>query len=678
MDFRKDINGLRAIAVLLVLLFHFGAAGFGGGFIGVDVFFVISGFLMTNIISAGIDKGSFSIFGFYRARLARLYPALLAVVAATLLFGLFMIEPGALKQIARDGVSALLFVSNMLFWRQAGYFGAPADSMWFLHTWSLSVEWQFYLIYPVVLVIAFPLLPGRAARFGLLAAGFVLSLALSVMAGEAFANTSIVSAGFYTLPTRAWEMLAGGLVALWPPRQATGAPRLALLSEVAGLVLVGIAVAIFSGETTWPSWNALLPTAGTMLVLLARNPRSVVAFAPLQRIGDWSYSIYLWHWPLVAGMAYFGIAGGASKAAAFALSVLAGWASYRFIEQPCRRALKSPSQKPSMPGRRFTPLAGPLAGLMACAVATMAASAVVMAANGFPQRNEAVAAVYRQSLDADADYRFPFHLCGGTTTFGKSLRPCELGQPSAGSDVLIIGDSFAEIWHARVEKLSPDLTDRAVVFVTKGGCPPLKGLRRTAAGFGCEAFHEMGMKLAKGERFGTVIYIGMWASYFQIGAHNAVICNNGGTCVSAGTPAGLSLAISNFGEEVDELRAQGKKVVILTTGPYPHFDVPSELRRLAFHGGPAPADWSFDFSTVLARSEPVDAGLMTLAAHGATVIDLPSLLCKNLICPLLREGAPLYTDESHLRSDYTEVMGSFLDPFLRDREIRSPDVHSAL
>lgn len=674
MDFRKDINGLRAVAVLLVLLFHFGAPGFEGGFIGVDVFFVISGFLMTNIISSGIDKGSFSIFGFYRARLVRLYPALLAVVAATLLLGLMTIEPGALKQIARDGMSALLFVSNMLFWRQAGYFAAPADSMWFLHTWSLSVEWQFYLIYPVVLVLAFPFLPGRAARFGLLAAGFALSLVLSVTAGEAFANPSIVSAGFYTLPTRAWEMLAGGLVALCPSRGLAGTPRMAALPEVTGLMLVAIATVMFSGETTWPSYNALLPTAGTMLVLVASNSRSVIAFAPLQRIGDWSYSIYLWHWPLVAGLAYFDIAGGGWKAAAFALSILAGWTSYRFIEQPCRAALKVPLQKTASSGKRFVPMAA----LMACAIGTMAVSAVVMAANGFPQRNEAVAAVYKQSIDADADYRFPFHLCGGTTMFGKSLRPCEMGISSPGKDVLIIGDSFAETWHARVEKLSPGITDRAVVFVTKGGCPPLKGFRRTIAGFGCEAFHQMGMKLAQSERFGTVIYIGMWASYFEIGTHNAVICSTAKGCVSASTPAGLSLALSNFGEEVDDLHARGKKVVILTTGPYPHFDVPSQLRRLAFHGRPPPADWSFDFSEVLARSEPVDAGLLTLAERGATVIDLPALLCEKLICPLIRDGAPLYTDEAHLRSDYTQDMGRFLDPFLRTGETGSAENHPAL
>ncbi|MGB3418047.1 MAG: acyltransferase [Mesorhizobium sp.] len=216
MKFREDINGMRAVAVILVLLFHFGAPGFDAGFIGVDVFFVISGFLMTGIIVAGLEQRRFSVLGFYRARIARLYPALLAVVAATLAFGLAFVEPGALEGIARDGIAALLFVSNFVFLKQAGYFGAQADTMWLLHTWSLSVEWQFYLIYPIVLALAFPFLPSRLGRFGLLLAGFVLSLALSTVLGTVFDNDRIISADFYMLPPRAWEMLAGGLVVLWP------------------------------------------------------------------------------------------------------------------------------------------------------------------------------------------------------------------------------------------------------------------------------------------------------------------------------------------------------------------------------------------------------------------------------------------------------------------------------
>ncbi len=339
MKFREDINGMRAVAVILVLLFHFGAPGFDAGFIGVDVFFVISGFLMTGIIVAGLEQRRFSVLGFYRARIARLYPALLAVVAATLAFGLAFVEPGALEGIARDGIAALLFVSNFVFLKQAGYFGAQADTMWLLHTWSLSVEWQFYLIYPIVLALAFPFLPSRLGRFGLLLAGFVLSLALSTVLGTVFDNDRIISADFYMLPPRAWEMLAGGLVVLWPWRAPAWAPRARSL-EIAGILVVFSSLLLFSRETPWPSFTALVPVGGTMLVLAAHAPRSTLAAAPLQRIGAWSYSIYLWHWPLVAAIAYFGVTGPLVAPLACAASLLAGWASYRFIEQPCRVLLK--------------------------------------------------------------------------------------------------------------------------------------------------------------------------------------------------------------------------------------------------------------------------------------------------------------------------------------------------
>ncbi len=652
MGFRQDINGLRAIAVLMVLLFHFGAPGFGAGFVGVDVFFVISGFLMSSIIVSGLEEKNFSILGFYRSRFFRLYPALLAMVVLTLLFGLVFVEPVALEGIARHGLSALLFISNFVFWRAAGYFGAPADSMWMLHTWSLSVEWQFYLIYPVILALAMRYTTGRAALFVLLLIGFIPSLALAILLAIAFPNDHLVSAGFYLLPSRAWEMLAGGLVFLWPWRRP-GWPSSALTAiEAVGITLIISSLFLVSEATPWPSYAALLPVAGTMLVLAARSPNSVLAFGPLQSIGTGSYSIYLWHWPLVAAIAYFGWSGPVVVPAAFVLSLLAGWASYRLIERPSQAWLKG--------GR------GPRAIMRmgGVAFAGVAACAVVMLGHGLPMRNPAAAKAREASLVAAADYQFPLSRCEGTSMFGTTLRSCELGSASKHEDVLVVGDSFAQVWYPRVAALEPNA--HAVVFITKGGCPPVAGLDRRQPGFGCAAFHQLAMEQARGSRFHTIIVAGMWTSYFVKNQANSVITGQDGRLLSTGSDAGLAAVLQSLGRDVDELRALGKNVVVLTTTPYPGLDIPAELRRRVFAGDPPPSDWNFDFrSTVMAKAEPIDDGLLTLASHGATVVNLARLLCVNMICPAARDDNPLYIDAAHLRSSYAASVGTFLDRFIR-------------
>jgi len=509
MDFRKDINGLRAVAVILVLLFHFHTPGFTAGFVGVDVFFVISGFLMTGIILRAVDAGDFSLLRFYRARLARLYPALLTMVAATLLFGLVFIEPGALARIAADGVSALLFVSNILFWREAGYFGAPADTMWLLHTWSLSVEWQFYLVYPLVLMFAAPFFRGTRARFLLLGAGFAASLALSVAAAELVANDRLVSFGFYMLPTRAWEMLAGGLVALRPDLLHGLGDRARRALELAGLAAIAASLALFSDTTPWPSFHALLPVAGATLVLAAASGRSALSAAPLQHLGAWSYSIYLWHWPVVAALAYFGFDHAVDLAAGLLLSLVLGWASLRFVERPSRAWLAALPAAGNGEGRMARPRFPAMGALAAAAFAVIALDAFTALQGGLPQRRPELVPVYAATLDAAADYAYPFGDCGGTTRAGNALRPCVVGAPSPQGDVLVIGDSFAEIWYPRVAALEAELRDHAVVFLTKGGCAPIAGMERVEPGMGCARFNDMAMAEARSGRYRTVILAGM-------------------------------------------------------------------------------------------------------------------------------------------------------------------------
>ncbi|MDT3736058.1 MAG: acyltransferase family protein [Denitratisoma sp.] len=334
-DFRADINGLRAVAVIAVVLFHFRVAGFSGGFVGVDAFFVISGYLMTRIILGPLAQGRFSVFGFYLARARRIFPALAALSALLLLYGWFALSPMDYKLLAKHAGASLLFLSNQVYWKESGYFDADAHEKWLLHTWSLSVEWQFYLLYPLLIVAVHRLFRRPGGVAGALWAVFLASLAWS--AWLAFADPS---KAFFLLPTRAWEMLAGGLIFVHQDACNRLAQRLRW-REPAGLAALLAASLWLTPDTPWPGLAALLPVAGAALLILGSDGRTrLLGSAALQGIGRWSYSIYLWHWPIVVWLQQSqSRQHGAWIAAGMAASVLLGWLSFRLVENPARRLI---------------------------------------------------------------------------------------------------------------------------------------------------------------------------------------------------------------------------------------------------------------------------------------------------------------------------------------------------
>lgn len=334
--FRHDINGLRAWAVVAVVLYHFGVPGFAGGFVGVDVFFVISGFLMTGIIISGLERGNFSLWGFYLARARRIIPALLVLCASLLILGWFWLPNADYKMLASHVGTAVAFISNFKFWREAGYFDAASHEKWLLHTWSLSVEWQFYILLPLGCLLLWHWFGKRGVKLALIAAG-LLSLGLSVYASSRWPGTA-----FYLLPTRAWEMLAGGLV-WWATRQHAMSRQWARLAEGVGFVLIIWAITTFDPAMLWPGYLALVPVVGAMLVLAANRQRSWLTANPLARqLGTSSYSIYLWHWPLVVLLTYAGeTTNPLLIAVGIGLSVLLGELSYRFVENTTRIKLSS-------------------------------------------------------------------------------------------------------------------------------------------------------------------------------------------------------------------------------------------------------------------------------------------------------------------------------------------------
>lgn len=334
MTYRPEIDGLRAISVLAVILYHAGVTQLAGGFAGVDVFFVISGFLITQIIYTGARDGTFSFLHFYERRARRILPALfiMMLVTAPLLF--WVLAPFQLKDHAQSVIATLVYMSNVLFWREASYFAVEAAQKALLHTWSLAIEEQYYLVFPLVLLVLHRL--GHRVLIAGLALSAAGSFALMLQH-----KTVDASAAFYLIQYRAWELLAGSVAAIWVVRRAPAAqPALSGL----GMALVLLGLFVTSDVGTWPSALALVPVVGTVLVLVftdARGPVGrVLAHEILRRIGLMSYSLYLWHFPflVILRVWYLGDPPVLVILAALLLTFLCAWASWRFVETPFRDA----------------------------------------------------------------------------------------------------------------------------------------------------------------------------------------------------------------------------------------------------------------------------------------------------------------------------------------------------
>lgn len=330
MGFRGDINGLRAIAVLGVVLFHFYSAILPGGFAGVDVFFVISGFLMTSIIYSKICSSDFSLLGFYMDRARRLVPAIVVLCAVLLFWGYFGLLPIDYKLLGDHIVSALLFYSNIIFFSESGYFDTSSHLKWLLHTWSLSVEWQFYIVYPLLLLFL-----SRFFRREVVKSAVVV-LAFSSFAFAVYASYLMPSFAYYMLPTRAWEMMLGGVLVLFPIKVGAGY-RVKL--SYAGLLMVFGSFFFYDKNTVWPGAYALLPVLGTCLIVLANNTESFLANSrALSWLGKISYSTYLWHWPVCVYLYVNKMSSNMmAVVAGIALSFLLGFISYRFVENITRK-----------------------------------------------------------------------------------------------------------------------------------------------------------------------------------------------------------------------------------------------------------------------------------------------------------------------------------------------------
>ena len=297
MQYRSEIDGLRAIAVVSVILFHAGFGSWAGGFVGVDVFFVLSGYLITSIILKDLENGTFSLARFYERRTRRILPALFLVSLCCLPFAWTWMTPGELEAFSKSLITATLSVSNFYFWKKSDYFAPDAETSPLLHTWSLGVEEQFYFLFPLLVMFLW------RKRRGMLAPALAIVALASLLLSQ-WTSQHAPSAGFYMLPTRAWELLAGAMVAV----RGRDLPRVSRfgsnLLAAAGLILIVFSIFHFDERTPFPSFHALIPIAGTMLVLDSARKGTIVggllSLPPFVGIGQISYSAYLWHQPVLA------------------------------------------------------------------------------------------------------------------------------------------------------------------------------------------------------------------------------------------------------------------------------------------------------------------------------------------------------------------------------------------
>jgi peptidoglycan/LPS O-acetylase OafA/YrhL len=651
MPFRPDINGLRAVAVIAVVLFHFGVPGFKGGFIGVDVFFVISGYLMMQILHSRMLEGddSYSAMDFYRARARRILPALLALVAVLLLLGGLFLIPGDYEELGRSTASALLFVSNIVFWRQSGYFDSASHHNWLLHTWSLSVEWQFYLFLPLLFLALRRYKNGRYIRPCLFVLA-AISLALSIAA-----SPFRPAAAFYLLPTRCWELFAGAFAFFY-----RGRLRAHPLLDFAVLSAIGACTWLYSSTLSFPSYWAAIPVLATAVLLASGSSNRLLAARPMQFLGEISYSLYLWHWPLAVAAAYLQIMlTPVNTAICISLAVALGYLSYRLVETPSRRGSHGGSRS-SVP-RRLAPMA-----VFMCAVVTaLCAYFGEGLAGRLPSENretilanQAQAADWRYPVACHQNFRKQFPL-------GSDVTPafCPIGTPKD-KKILFWGDSMIEQLYPALEHLSQPGQARQFVMGTSGGCIPVRRVNRIDPGFDCPGFNLAMFARASAADIDTVVLGGAWT--FALGNasdpdyFNASPCADSGLCTSFPSPlAARDFVEKQLSSDIATLVGLGKKVVLILSFPQYQQPVPLALARSSMDGLPTGLGLTLDQHRQ--RTAAATEILKRLAAtHRLPLIDPATALCAEVNCAFEKEGVSLYKDGGHLASSGAELLAPSL------------------
>ena len=462
LTYRADIDGLRAIAVLVVVFYHLKILKVWGGFIGVDVFFVISGFLISSVILKEIEESRFSLSSFYQRRIRRIIPALVVMMSVTVIAACFFLLPSELEDFAKSLLAASLSVSNFFFWLHSGYFDAPASDLPLLHTWSLAVEEQFYIFFPLFLVFVRRFFPGKFKAAILFLA--CASLGLSTVGAYKFATAT-----FYLPMTRAWELLLGTILSLKVFPAITSRYWRNSASAI-GLFMIIAAAFAYDVSTPFPGIAALMPCIGAAFIIAAGQHGSslvgrLLSSKPLVFIGLISYSFYIWHWPIIVfqklSMIQVPDASGRNvKAVVFILSVIAATLSWRYVETPFRK------------GRLYLTGASAFKFAAATTLGLIVTAAFILSFRGFPSRYSPEEIKIASYAKEQSSYRIgTCFLTSGNQAKDFDAADC-LRHDDTKKNYLLIGDSHAaQLWSG----LAAAFPDVNFLEATASGCEPTLG-----------------------------------------------------------------------------------------------------------------------------------------------------------------------------------------------------------
>ena len=647
--YRRDIDGLRAVAVSAVLLFHGFPNRFPGGFVGVDIFFVISGFLISGIIFDDLRAGTFSFVEFYSRRIRRIFPALLLVCGACLLFGWLVLLPDQFRRLGLHTVGGALFSSNFVLLNESGYFDVASALKPLRHLWSLGIEEQYYLLWPVLLFLA------SRQKHGALV--LLLCVGLTSFAFNIYITSADHALAYYLPVTRFWELMVGSALAYLAVRRRSesqlGAQAANAMSGL-GILAIGLSLALINERRAFPGWWALLVCAGSALCIAAGPNawinRRILGSKPFVHVGLISYPLYLWHWPLISfATIMLGKPSASQRAVALVMSFALATLTYRFLELPIRRAAIG-SRRPRVTLRLLqsmciTAVVGALVGLV-----------IIPGASAGDQQVAKIAA-------ATADW--------------ESIDN-EFVPGSVPNTAFFFGDSHMEQYWPRVEFAAQRFSSRrAIEFRTTGGCAPIPGIERR--GKHCASFVADGFMRAARPDVDIVVLAAQWSGLGRYGDYYRAY---GSPDVALDFLSNRNdWAFTRFSEALAHLRQQGKRVIVLLSSPTGEmFDPGTMIDHSAFLPR-AKLVRGIPRAELAASFAATDSKIRSAAQRaGAEVIDPMDWFCEPDLCQAQdASGRPISTDGSHIRASVVREKAIALDDFVRldDKMLRPRASESA-